>query len=42
VWRLARTWYADRLDETWTPRAPEASERLLSDAGLIGEFWRVR
>jgi hypothetical protein len=42
VWRLAGPWYADRLDERWSPRTPEAMERLLADAGLRGDFWRVR
>ena len=42
VWRLAVSWYADRLDEEWTPRTPAAMERLLADAGLTDEFWRVR
>ena len=42
VWRLAGSWYADRLEHGWTPRTPEAMERLLADAGLTGEFWRVR
>jgi len=42
VWRLARPWYADRLDEDWTPRTPDVMERILSDAGLTGAFWRVR
>jgi hypothetical protein len=42
VWRLARAWYADRLDEEWSPRSPETMERLFADAGLFGEFWRVR
>ena len=42
VWRLAGPWYADRMDDGWTPRRPEETERLLTDAGLTGEFWRVR
>lgn len=41
IWRLAGPWYADRLDLGWTPRTPYAVQRLLTDAGLIGEFWRV-
>jgi hypothetical protein len=41
VWRLAGSWYADRLDPEWTPREPAAMQRLLSDAGLTGDFWRV-
>ena len=42
VWRLTAPWYADRLDYDWTPRTPGAMERLLADAGLTGDFWRVR
>ena len=42
VWRLSGPWYANRLDEDWAPRTPEAIERLLSEAGLTGDFWRVR
>jgi hypothetical protein len=42
VWRLTAPWYADRLDYDWTPRTPAAMERLLADAGLTGDFWRVR
>ena len=41
VWRLAKPWYADRLDLGWTPRTPDVMQRLLEDAGLTGEFWRV-
>ena len=42
LWRLSRPWYADRLDEDWRPKTPEVIERLLADAGLTGDFWRVR
>jgi hypothetical protein len=42
VWRLAAPWYADRLDDDWTPRTPDAMEALLTDAGLVGDFWRLR
>jgi hypothetical protein len=41
VWRLAGEWYADRLDEEWSPRSPATVERILAEAGFIGEFWRV-
>jgi hypothetical protein len=41
VWALTAPWYANRLDYMWTPRTPEAIERLLTDAGLTGQFWRV-
>jgi hypothetical protein len=30
------------LDENWRPKTPEVIERLLADAGLTGDFWRVR
>jgi hypothetical protein len=42
VWTLARSWYAGRLDYAWRPRTPEAMERLFAEAGLTGDFWRVR
>jgi len=41
VWRLAGPWYADRLNEDWQPRTPAVMKRLLTDAGLTGEFWAV-
>ena len=41
VWRLAGPWYANRLDEDWQPRTADAMQRLLTDAGLTGDFWRV-
>jgi hypothetical protein len=42
IWRLAQTWYADRLNYEWTPRTPAAMERLFAEAGLTDDFWRVR
>jgi hypothetical protein len=42
VWRLSGPWYADRLEYGWTPRTPDTIERLFADAGLDGDFWRVR
>jgi len=41
LWRLTKPWYADRLDEDWTPKTAEKMARLLSAAGLTNEFWRV-
>jgi hypothetical protein len=41
VWRLAGPWYADRLDENWSPRTGETMKRLLGAAGLTGEFWQL-
>ena len=41
VWRLAKPWYANRLDYNWTPRTADAMETLFSNAGLTGDFWRL-
>jgi hypothetical protein len=41
MWRMTRPWYGDRLDEYWQPKTPDVIERLLSEAGLTGEFWRM-
>lgn len=38
---LARRWYGDRLDPAWRPRSVAESQRLLAEAGLTGEFWRL-
>jgi hypothetical protein len=42
LWTLARSWYANRLDYGWQPRTPDAMEELFAQAGLTGDFWRVR
>jgi hypothetical protein len=34
-------WYADRLNEDWQPKKPDAMTLLFADAGLTSEFWRV-
>jgi hypothetical protein len=38
---VARRWYGDRLDPDWRPRSVERSQRILDEAGLTGEFWRL-
>jgi hypothetical protein len=42
LWALARPWYGDRLDYGWQPRTAETMERLFAEAGLTGDFWRIR
>jgi hypothetical protein len=42
TWRLALAWYDDRLDAGWMPKSPETMERILTETGLTGDFWRVR
>ena len=39
---LARAWWWSRLDPGWTPRSVEASQALLDEVGLAGDFWALR
>jgi len=41
LWDVAQVWYGDRLDPEWRPRTRDESQRLLADAGLVGEFWEL-
>jgi len=41
VWLLAQHWFDGRLAMEWTPRPQEASQQLLTDAGLEGKFWSL-
>ena len=38
---LAQRWYGDRLDPAWRPRSSAASQAILAEVGLTGEFWRL-
>ena len=38
---LSRRWYGDRLDPGWRPRTVGQSQRILDEAGLRGDFWRL-
>ncbi len=39
--RLSRGWYADRLDPDFAPKTVPELQRVLTDAGLDGPFWRL-
>lgn len=39
VWRLARGWYADRLDRGYVRREPAAAHEYMRGVGLSGSFW---
>jgi hypothetical protein len=39
LWRLARGWYAGRLDPGYVRRDPLAAREYFRDAGLRGPFW---
>lgn len=38
---LAARWYGDRLDPGWRPRSTAESQRIFSELGLTGDFWRL-
>jgi hypothetical protein len=41
TWKLARLWYANRLEPDWRrPNAAEA-EATLASVGLEGPFWQL-
>lgn len=42
AWRLARAWYARKLDPDWRRHTVEEAEALFADLGLTGDFWRLR
>jgi hypothetical protein len=39
LWRLARGWYAGRLDRGYVRREPAASAAYFREVGLEGPFW---
>jgi hypothetical protein len=39
LWRLARGWYAGRLDRGYTRREPSEAAAYFHDVGLEGPFW---
>jgi hypothetical protein len=39
VWRLARGWYAGRLDRGYVRREPAEAHEYLREVGLSGPFW---
>ena len=41
MWRLAQSWYGDRLDPDWSPRTTAAAQCLLTQVGLTGGFWQL-
>ena len=39
LWRLARGWYAGRLDRGYTRREPSEAASYFAEVGLTGAFW---
>jgi len=42
AWRLARAWYADKLDAQWRRKTAEEAEAVFAQIGLRGPFWSLR
>ena len=41
-WKLARAWYARKLDPDWRRHTLAEAEALFAELGLTGDFWRLR
>jgi alkylmercury lyase-like protein len=41
LWRLARGWYAGRLDHGYTRRDPAGAADYFREVGLTGPFWNL-
>lgn len=39
LWRLARDWYAGRLDSPYQRRDPDSAKHYFQSVGLRGSFW---
>jgi hypothetical protein len=42
VWELAKLWYSNYLDESWTRKSPEYAETIFKTVGLTSEFWKLK
>jgi hypothetical protein len=42
AWELAKVWYGNYLEDTWTRKTPEYAQSLFEKVGLTGDFWKVR
>jgi len=40
-WRLARDWYADRLDPNYRGKTPTEMKATLTRIGLTGPYWQA-
>ena len=40
VWQLAKAWYTDPRNPSWTPRTRSESQAVLASVGLVGPFWQ--
>lgn len=42
VWELAKLWYSNYLDESWTRKSPDEAESIFKKVGLTSEFWKLK
>jgi len=42
AWRLAQSWYGNRLAADWRRPTLDEAEALLGGIGLSGPFWSLR
>jgi hypothetical protein len=42
AWRLAQSWYGNRLDPEWRRPTLDEAEALVASLGLTGDFWSLR
>ena len=41
TWRLADSWYRDRLSPDWRRRTVDEAHELSRSLGLVSDFWRL-
>jgi hypothetical protein len=41
MWPLSQAWYGDRLSPDYHPKSVEQLRQILTDAGLVSDFWRL-
>jgi hypothetical protein len=41
LWRLADTWYRDRMAPGWRRRTAEEAQAVFDHLDLTGPFWRL-
>ncbi len=40
-WKLAKTWYADRMTPNWQRKTPGEIKSVFAQLGLGGGFWKI-
>jgi hypothetical protein len=40
-WKLAQSWYADRMEFEWRRKTPEEIDTLWRELGFTSPFWDV-